>query len=86
MDRLAERSESFVITKRGKPVARLVPIEDEAPQSLLGALRGLARETGDIVSPAEAPSAWQTLEEWDELNAPEPRKPRRRRVASRRQQ
>jgi prevent-host-death family protein len=83
MDRVAERSESFVITKRGKPVARLVPVAETAPESLLGALRGLARETGDIVSPAEAASAWQTLEEWDELNAAAPKKRKRRRAASR---
>ena len=29
MDRVAERQESYVITKRGKPVARLVPLESQ---------------------------------------------------------
>ena len=75
MDRVAERSESFVITKRGKPVARLGPVE-EAPKSMLGALRGMASESGDIVSPALPPAAWETLGEWDELNKTRPRRRR----------
>jgi prevent-host-death family protein len=39
---------SFVITKRGKPVAR---IERATPRrrALMGGMRGTAEETGDIV-------------------------------------
>lgn len=84
MDRVAERSESFVITKRGKPVARLVPVEEKAPASILGALGGLARATGDIVSPVLRPHAWESVEEWDELNVPAPPSRPRRKLASRR--
>lgn len=73
MDRVAERGESYVITKRGKPVARLVPAEEKAQGSILGALRGLASQTGDLVSPV-FPSAWDTSREWDELNAPRRRR------------
>lgn len=77
MDRVAERSESFVITKRGKPVARLVPVKASRRGSPFGALRGLALEVGDVVSPVDG-TDWGTLEEWDELNKPEaPRKGRR---------
>jgi prevent-host-death family protein len=36
MDRVAERRESFVITKRGKPVARLVPVERKPQDSIFG--------------------------------------------------
>ncbi len=84
MDRVAERSESFVITKRGKPVARLVPVEEKAQESIVGALRGVAAETRDIVSPAVAPEAWETLREWDELNATRPPRSRPRGTSSRR--
>jgi len=41
--------EGIVITKHGKPVARLVPVENGS-QDLLGALQGKLRITGDILS------------------------------------
>lgn len=45
-----ERSE-IVITKRVRPVARLVPLKEEEVRPLFGYLRGSVTETGDIVSP-----------------------------------
>ncbi len=41
--------EGIVITKRGKPVAKLVPIR-AAPDSLIGALKGKLTITGDVLS------------------------------------
>lgn len=82
MDRVAEKSESFTITKRGKPVARLVPVKP-AKSSPFGALRGLAWEIGDIVSPVDG-LEWGTLKEWDELDTPEPGRKRRRSKSRRR--
>jgi prevent-host-death family protein len=41
--------EGIVITKRGKPVAKLIPIQAESA-NLLGALKGKLRIKGDIVS------------------------------------
>jgi prevent-host-death family protein len=41
--------EGLVITKHGKPVARLLPI-DQAPGALIGSLKGRVRIHGDIVS------------------------------------
>ena len=41
--------EGIVITKHGKPVAKLVPIGSE-PDALLGSLKGKLRITGDILS------------------------------------
>jgi antitoxin (DNA-binding transcriptional repressor) of toxin-antitoxin stability system len=41
--------EGLVITKHGKPVAKLVPIRSE-PGSLIGAMRGRIKVTGDILS------------------------------------
>ena len=69
MNRVAQRRESFVITKRGKPVAKLVPIEKKPNDSIFGWLRGKGSITGDIIRPALPPEAWETLKEWDELNA-----------------
>jgi prevent-host-death family protein len=41
--------EGIVITKRGKPVAKLITIRAESAE-LLGALKGSVRIKGDIVS------------------------------------
>jgi antitoxin (DNA-binding transcriptional repressor) of toxin-antitoxin stability system len=49
-----------VITKRGKPVAKLVPVNEEK-DDIFGFLAGKATITGDVVSPA------LTLEEWGNL-------------------
>jgi prevent-host-death family protein len=48
---------SVVISKRGKPVAKLIPIDSEPIPSLLGSMKGTGREIGDIVSPIDV--------EWD---------------------
>jgi prevent-host-death family protein len=41
--------EGIVITKRGKPVAKLIPIRAESAD-LIGALKGKVRIKGDILS------------------------------------
>ncbi len=45
LDRVAEMGEKVVITKRGKPVAQLGPIEQSTPS-----LRGSVRYHGDVVA------------------------------------
>ena len=47
LDRLGP--EGIVITKHGKPVAKLVPIETESA-SLIGSLAGKIRVHGDLMS------------------------------------
>ena len=49
LDNVALNRESLVITKRGKAVARLVPMPQTS--SLFGAMSGSVMKTGDIVSP-----------------------------------
>jgi len=71
MDRVAQRRETFVITKRGKPVAKLVPVERKPEEPLFGRLRHLVDEIGDIMSPVVPPEAWGTFKEWEELNPPD---------------
>jgi prevent-host-death family protein len=45
--------EGIVITKHGKPVAKLIPIESES-EELLGVLAGRLVIRGDILSTGEA--------------------------------
>ncbi|OHC70676.1 MAG: prevent-host-death protein [Rhodocyclales bacterium GWA2_65_20] len=51
LDEVAHTKESLVITKRGKPVAKLVPIPTEI--DLYGALEGSVVAEGDIISPLD---------------------------------
>jgi prevent-host-death family protein len=41
-----------VITKRGKPVAKLVPLDDQ-PESFIGSMKGTMEIVGDIVAPID---------------------------------
>jgi prevent-host-death family protein len=52
LDEVAERHEEIVITKRGKPVARLVPIDDTPPK-IFGRMPGSVVILGDIVNSLE---------------------------------
>jgi prevent-host-death family protein len=81
MGRVAERGASYTITKRGKPVARLMPLEVRQEDSLFGRLRGMVEEAGDIMSPVADPEDWEAVREWDELHGgqPQPVKKRSRR-------
>ena len=50
MDRVKRTKKKIVITKRNKPVAQLVPI-DEREATLFGAMKGTVHILGDIVAP-----------------------------------
>ena len=60
MDEVARQRRPIIITKRGKPVAKLVPADD-AEQEFIGRLKGVIRSVGDIESPIEPPEAWEVL-------------------------
>ncbi|MEM9137737.1 MAG: type II toxin-antitoxin system prevent-host-death family antitoxin [Cyanobacteria bacterium P01_F01_bin.42] len=45
--------EEVLITKHGKPVVKLVPVESDQAPSLLGYLQGTVQITGDIISPVD---------------------------------
>jgi antitoxin (DNA-binding transcriptional repressor) of toxin-antitoxin stability system len=49
-----------VITKHGKPVAKLVPVEPQG-DDIFGFLRGKVTITGDVVSPALSRREWGNL-------------------------
>lgn len=60
MDDVHSTREPLIITKRGKPVAKLVPADD-AEREFIGRLKGVIRVVGDIESPVEPPEAWEAL-------------------------
>jgi prevent-host-death family protein len=60
MDEVQAKHETVVITKRGKPVAKLVPLNTETDE-IYNFLAGRGTITGDIVSPAISPEEWGEL-------------------------
>ena len=58
MDEVQAKRVTVVITKHGKPVAKLVPA-DNATDEIYNFLRGKGAVTGDVVSPA--------IEDWGSL-------------------
>ncbi|MGA2740938.1 MAG: type II toxin-antitoxin system prevent-host-death family antitoxin [Bryobacteraceae bacterium] len=50
LDEVYRQRFQIVITKRGKPVARLVPVSDDAPD-IFGRMKGTVEILGDIVGP-----------------------------------
>ena len=56
MDEVQESRRELVITKHGRPVAKLVPVDD-VPHDAFAAMRGSVRYEGDIVAPD--PGAWE---------------------------
>jgi prevent-host-death family protein len=51
MDDVQKYHKEIIITKYGKPVAKLTPVEEEAPEPLFGFLKDSVVITGDIVKP-----------------------------------
>jgi prevent-host-death family protein len=52
MEDVRSTREPLIITKRGKPVAKLVPVED-TKDDFIGRLEGVFRIVGDIESPID---------------------------------
>jgi prevent-host-death family protein len=60
LGQVAETHKEVIITKRGKPVAKLVSFDEgEKKDPLLGALAGLGRTVGDLTEPVVDDDAWE---------------------------
>jgi prevent-host-death family protein len=62
MDEVQSKRQAVLITKRGKPVAKLVPVEQEK-DDIFGFFKGkgTVEIKGDIVSPILTPEEWGSL-------------------------
>jgi prevent-host-death family protein len=58
LDEVAEKRHTLVITKRGKPVAEVIPIPTKR-QDIVGSMKGSVTILGDIISPLDV--------EWDAM-------------------
>ena len=75
MDEVRDTGEELIITKHGKPVAKLAPVEGvgrEKPKTLFGCMKGSIEILGDIVDPVE--TGWEDIiKHWDELHEKPPK-------------
>ena len=60
MDDVNATGEPVIITKRGTPVAKIVPVTSKK-QSLFGFMVGQFRIVGDIESPAMSLQEWEVM-------------------------
>ncbi len=76
MDEIARTREPIVITKRGRPVAKLVPADPERRKPLFGCMAGTVTAEADIMAPLDV--------QWEAVTGTEPPlQPRRRSKAGR---
>jgi prevent-host-death family protein len=59
LDEVERTRQPVVITKRGKPIADLVPHKPPAKRELFGVLKGRMEIVGDIISPLDV--EWEAL-------------------------
>ena len=57
IDDVYAKHETVVITKHGKPMAKLVPIKQEK-DPIFGFMRGRGKIVGDIIEPIFPPEDW----------------------------
>jgi prevent-host-death family protein len=57
LDEVADKRQTLVITKHGKPVAHLVPVPPE--ETLFGSMKGSVLYMGDIISPIDV--EWEAM-------------------------
>jgi prevent-host-death family protein len=63
MDEVQAKRQAVLITKRGKPVAKLVPVnKDGKKDDIFGFMAGKIKIVGDIVAPAFSPKDWGDLD------------------------
>lgn len=61
LDKVQKTGQPIRVTKRGKPVAQLVPIAPAGKRPILGSMAGTAKIVGDIVKPVVPESDWEVL-------------------------
>jgi prevent-host-death family protein len=61
IDAMNASGEPVIVTRHGKPVAKLVPMPSQKEASIFGSMRDSILGYGDIVSPAADPEDWDAL-------------------------
>ena len=63
LDEMSLSREPILITKKGKPIAKLVSADATTSDDVFGSLRGMCKIVGDITGPAVPIEDWECLRE-----------------------
>jgi hypothetical protein len=63
MHGLSLSREPVLITKKGKPIAKLVSADAKTTDDMFGCLRGVVKIVGDITGPVVPIGDWEVLRE-----------------------
>ncbi|MBW2261112.1 MAG: type II toxin-antitoxin system prevent-host-death family antitoxin [Deltaproteobacteria bacterium] len=61
LEEVRQTGKPIRITKRGVPIAEVVPVARDESAEWRGAMKGSVEIAGDIVSPAADPDEWEAL-------------------------
>ena len=61
MEQVRATREPVLITKRGQPLAKRVPVAEKASDDFIGSLEGIITIVGDIESPVVPLKDWEAL-------------------------
>jgi prevent-host-death family protein len=61
LDEVRETGHGIIVTKRGTPVAQIVPLPARPENDWAGAMRGTGEILGDLVAPAAEETEWEVL-------------------------
>jgi prevent-host-death family protein len=61
LDQVQKTKNPMRITRRGKPVAEVVPPSQTCKRDWIGSMKGRMEILGDIISPATDESDWEVL-------------------------
>jgi prevent-host-death family protein len=59
MDEVQKNRETVLITKRGKPVAKVIPAKDDAKDDFFDSMKDQLVFLGDVISPAFDLDEWE---------------------------
>jgi prevent-host-death family protein len=72
MEEVKKYRTPVVITKKGRPVAKLVPLDAPATD-VFGCMAGTARIVGDVEAPVLAADTWRAVSRRSAARRPRPR-------------
>jgi prevent-host-death family protein len=61
LDQVQKTKKPIRITRRGKPIAEVVPPSPASARDWMGSMKGRMEILGDIISPAADESDWEVL-------------------------
>ena len=61
MEEVKNKRQRVIITKHGRPVAKLVPVDSSEEDDIFGFMKGRGRILGDVLSPIVPAEEWECM-------------------------